>query len=151
MVNVTALALETIAAYFMPEEVTLLSQNITILSLCLSANTIICLFIDILKPFNDEKKKLLQDIRMTKEETELENRILKESGKTFAAIEEIKKNTAIDEDKKNEMIGALLAAYKNSFAGEMAAWETEEWGEDSAVNIRYAGQNIPQYGENHSC
>lgn len=115
LVNLLVLVFTTVFVFVTSREVTLLSQSMVILVLFLCTNTIVGLFLDILKPFNEKKRAMLQETRVSSADVELQNRIDEETKVTLSAIEAVENMKNISEDVKLTVISGILESYTSKF------------------------------------
>lgn len=127
LVNLLALVFTTVFVFVSSGDATILSQSMVILVLYLCANTIVGLFLDILKPFNEKKKAMLQETRVTSADVDLQNRIDEETKVTLSAIEAVENMKNISKDVKTIVIAGILENYTNKF-GKAAEEMIEEKG-----------------------
>ena len=118
LLNLIVICVATVNVYVISRTATILSESIVILGLYLSTNTIIGLIFDILKPFNEKKKAILEETKTTNKDIELQNSINKDSEELLIAIEAINKLQSIDEEEKNKLKAELLGAYISKYRNE---------------------------------
>lgn len=120
-INLFVLTFTTIFIYVTYRQATIFSQSITFLTLVLCTNSLGGLFTDILKPFNEKKRKMLQEAKVTNEDVDLENRIIKETEIALTAIDAVKNARNISEESKNEVISGILDTYHEKFGETLIA------------------------------
>ena len=118
LINLLVVCLATGHIYVSSRSATVFSQIIVILGLYLSTNTIIGLILDILKPFNEKKKAILEETKTTNKDIELQNSISKDSQELLIAIEAIDKLQSIDGEEKSKLKAELLSAYISKYGNE---------------------------------
>ena len=118
LVNLAVICIATVNVYVTSKSAMFFSQCIVIFGLYLSTNTIIGLILDILKPFNEKKKSMLEETKTTGEDIELQNAINKDTGELLIAIEAINKLQSIDDEEKNKVKSDLLRAYITKYENE---------------------------------
>ena len=118
LVNLAVICIATVNVYVTSRSATFFSQCIVAFGLYLSTNTIIGLILDILKPFNEKKKSMLEETKTTGEDIELQNAINKDTGELLIAIEAINKLQSIDDEEKNKVKSDLLRAYITKYENE---------------------------------
>ena len=116
LLNVVFLCIETSFTYITPSESSIFSQSLAIFVLYLCTNTIVLLILDILKPFNEKKKSMLQETKTTDSDIDLQNKIFKETEKTLTAIESIEQLQSITTEEANKLKAEILDNYMNHFA-----------------------------------
>ena len=104
IINLLILVLSTAMVFIVAKEkVTLFCQNVVIISFYLSCNTIVELLLDILKPFNEEKKAILSETKVTaneiKEKEEIEEQLLQ----ACRILKNLEQLESIDEEQKSKM------------------------------------------------
>ena len=114
-INLFFLVVATGYVYIYHREASIFSQSITFFVLLLCTNSIVGLFLDILKPFNEKKKQMLQETKVTALDIDLQNKIDKESEKTLTAIEAIEKLPNIDADVKTKLISGIIKNFVDMF------------------------------------
>lgn len=117
-INLIIICIATVNIYVTSRTATILSESIVILGLYLSTNTIIGLILDILKPFNEKKKAILEETKTTNADVELQNSIDKDSQELLIAIEAIDKLQSIDDQEKCKLKAELLSAYILKYGNE---------------------------------
>lgn len=75
IINLLVLILATGSIFILKEQVTLMNQNIAIVSFYFCTNTIISLFMDIIKPLNEERKRILSESKVTSKDIAEQNNI----------------------------------------------------------------------------
>lgn len=115
LVNLVVLVFVTVFVYVTYRKASVFSQSVTILMLLLCTNSIVGLLFDILKPFNEKKKLMLRETKVTDEDIDLQNKIDKESEITLSAIEAVEKMKNVSEDVKTTVIDGLLNDFSNKF------------------------------------
>ena len=118
LINLIIICIATVNIYVTSRTATILSESIVILGLYLSTNTIIGLILDILKPFNEKKKAILEETKTTNADVELQNSIDKDSQELLIAIEAIDKLQSIDDQEKCKLKDELLSAYILKYGNE---------------------------------
>ncbi len=106
--NLVLLTLATTMVYMSSDSWIILKQAVVTLVLYFSTNTIILLFIDIIKPLNEEKKIFLAESKVTSKDLETQNRIVEKSNKVFTAIDEIAQLEHLSKEEKDKIIMELL-------------------------------------------
>ena len=127
-INLFFLVVATGYVYIYHREASIFSQSITFFVLLLCTNSIVGLFLDILKPFNEKKKQLLQETKVTALDVDLQNRINKESEKAFTAIEAIEKLSNIDDGEKSKLIAGIIKNFVDMFDEAADKTKQEEGG-----------------------
>lgn len=118
LINLTVICVATANIYVASRTATIRSETIVILGLYLSTNTIIGLILDILKPFNEKKKDLLEEMKTTNADVELQNSITKDSQELLIVIEAIDKLQSIAGEEKSKLKSELLSAYISKYSNE---------------------------------
>ena len=90
-VNLISLIVATAMTYISNTGITIWNQNVSIFSFFLCTNTIISLFLDILKPLNEEKSSMLQETKVTGKDIDLQNEIDSQISRTLMLLEEVDK------------------------------------------------------------
>lgn len=103
ILNLFILVLATGFSFVIKEEVTLFKQNFTIVSLYLSGNTLISLLLDILHPLKEEKKAMLEDVKITYKEITEKNDIEEKILNAQRLLNDIEKLECVDEELKEKM------------------------------------------------
>lgn len=98
-INLLRLSMTTIVLYTFGK-VTVLNQTMVLFTLLLCTNTISGLFFDILKPFNDNKKALIQEMQITEYEETLLNMMV--------VTEDVTEENVSNEEGKQKVIDAVL-------------------------------------------
>ena len=106
--NLVLLTIATTLVYLGSNDFMILKQAVVTLALYFSTNTILELFMDILRPLNAEKKALLKETKVTNADVETQNRIIEKSNKTFTAIDEIAQLPHLSADEKQRITRELL-------------------------------------------
>lgn len=111
-INVAVVIIATAMVYILRIEVTLWMQNATIVGFLFCTNTLGSLFGDMLKPFNEEKKAMLQATKVTDADIELQNKLLKQMDEYLILTTAIDQLESIDKDEKlkikEEFINKIL-------------------------------------------
>lgn len=128
--NLIAVCIATYSIYISSETRTLISQSIAIFALYFSSNTILGLILDILRPFNERKKALLQDTKATAEDLKRQNKIAEETEKVLTTVETIEKLQDIDPSEKYKLKYELLKDYINTY-GIKSLESTPDKGDDN--------------------
>lgn len=115
LINLYALIIASVLGYVIVREATILTQSITILTLFLCTNSIVSLFLDILKPYNKKKKAMLQETEVTKDDVELQNLIEEETKSMLKTVETVKSMNTVSDDIKTIVIAGLIESYKGKF------------------------------------
>ena len=118
LINLIVVCIATVNIYVTSRTATILSESIVILGLYLSTNTIIGLILDILKPFNEKKKAILEETKTTNADVELQNSIGKDSQELLIAIEAIDKLQSIADEEKCKLKAELLSSYISKYGNE---------------------------------
>lgn len=111
--NLVLLTLATTFVYMGSNDLMILKQAVVTLTLYFSTNTILELFMDIVKPLNEEKKAWLQETKVTNTDVETQNRIIEKSNKTFIAIDEVAQLPHLSEEEKQRITMELLRDFLN--------------------------------------
>ena len=115
-VNLICLIIATILVHVSSCAVTMLNQTMVILVLFLCTNSILGLFLDILKPFNEKKKEMLQETKVTNDDVDLQNKINQQVEKTLTAIEAIEALPNIDQEEKTKLISGIIQNFTDVFS-----------------------------------
>lgn len=118
LINLSVICIATGTLYVTSRAATLFSQSIVILGLYLSTNTIIGLILDILKPFNEKKKAILEETKTTNEDVELQNSINTDTENLLIVIEAIDKLPTMDDEEKTKVKSELLRGYISKYDNE---------------------------------
>lgn len=114
--NLLALILTTGIVYTASESVDVFNQNLVIICLYLCTNALLMLFIDIFKLLKLKKKELLEGMKVTQEDINLENKIVEQMAETLKALNAIDKLTNMkDEEKKkikNDLLKEIVGTYE---------------------------------------
>lgn len=114
-VNLLVLIISTTLVYISIHEITILGQNVVTLSFYFCTNTMIELFLDILKPLSEEKKRLLDDTRVTDADIGFINEIDEYTKKLLAAMEWIEKSDNFNQEQKQRAFSVLLDTFDRKF------------------------------------
>lgn len=79
MITLCVLLCVTSIVYLSPKGDALIRQNFTRFSFYLCGNTLVLLFFDVLKPYNEEKKAMLQAVKVTSKEVDDQYKIEKKT------------------------------------------------------------------------
>ena len=115
LVTMLFLVTTTVFVYVSSREATVSAQSMSILSLFLCTNTVLSLLFDILIPFNEKKKTMLQESKVTNVEVELQNEINKQTEITLGVIETIKNTKNISQEVKMQVIAEIINCYSDRF------------------------------------
>lgn len=115
LVNLLGLSTTTVTIYVTYREVSILTQSMTILSLFLCTNSLVGLFLDMLKLFREKKRLLLKETKVTSKDVDFVNEIIVETENVLTAIDIVKKAKNIGEEYKTEVVTALLETYCDRF------------------------------------
>ncbi|MBQ8815002.1 MAG: hypothetical protein IJZ85_10975 [Lachnospiraceae bacterium] len=115
LVTMLFLVTTTVFVYVSSREATVFAQSMSILGLLLCTNTVLSLLFDILKPFNEKKKAMLQESKVTNVEVELQNEINKQTEITLGAIEAVENTENISQEVKMQVIAEIINCYSNRF------------------------------------
>lgn len=116
LLNLVFLCIETSFTYITSRESSIFSQSLAIFVLYLCTNTLVLLILDILKPFNEKKKSMLQETKTTDSDVDLQNKIFKETEKTLTAIESIEQLQSIPSEEIDKLKAEILDNYINKFS-----------------------------------
>lgn len=116
LINLVGLIYLTAHVYITLREPNIFSQCMVIVVLYLCTNTILSLIIDVLKPFNEKKKTMLEEAKTTKEDVDLQNAILKDAEDLLVAISVIEKIESLDEQDKKRMIAELVQKFTGTYS-----------------------------------
>lgn len=94
-------------AYTGKNSIGVFSQTTGILALCLNTNSLLNLFLDFLKPFLEKKNALSKDAKVTNQENEEQNEIMKNLTELASTLANINKSTTLSNEEK-EMIKLKL-------------------------------------------
>lgn len=114
-VNLVCLIVATVFVHVLSCEVTMLNQTLVILVLFLCTNTILGLFLDIVKPFYEKKEELLRETKVTNADIDLQNEIDKQAEKTLTAIKAIEALPNIDQEEKTKVMLGILQNFSDMF------------------------------------
>lgn len=115
LVNLMVLAAGTVLVYIALREATIFSQSVTYFVVFLCINSLVGLFVDILKPFNEQKRQMLKETKVTNEEIDLQNKINIQTEQTLKIITEINKLENVDIEERNKIIAEILNNYVAMF------------------------------------
>lgn len=102
-INVVVVIIATATVYLFEGEVTLWKQNAVIVSFLFCTNTVGILFGDILKPINEEKKSMLQAMKITDAEVEFQNKLSQQIDESLLLVTMIDQLESIGEEEKIRM------------------------------------------------
>ena len=115
LANLLGLSIATVFIFVIHRKASVLSQSITIFVLLLCTNSIVGLFLDMLKPFNEKKKALLKETKVTSADIALQNEIGQQTELISTAIDAIESAEGIDEEKKTMLLQKTLGEYYEMF------------------------------------
>ncbi len=124
VVNLFVILMATSSVYLVGHGINLLNQNIVIISLFFCTNTLLSLFIGILRPLKEEKKEILKSSKISNEEVQLENEIQDKIAKVSIALYQIKNSALFTEEEKTEISKKLVAEFVET---------SQITGEDTAI------------------
>ena len=109
--NLFSVLVATIVVYFSESGVTLFNQNITLICFYLCTNSLIVLFIDVIRPINEEKKKIINEMRVSNDEITWQNDVYQQMSDTIITLRHIDKIKGLDEDTKSKIKRELYDNY----------------------------------------
>lgn len=115
LVNLLVLVVVTVLVFVTSRKATILSQSATFLVLFLCTNTIVGLMLDILKPFNEKKKSMLQETKVTSADVDLQNEIDQQTEIVLKTIEIVEDMQNVGEEVKKQVVTGILESYLNKF------------------------------------
>lgn len=111
IINIIVLVLASAVTYMNKNSINLFNQNIAIVSFFFCTNTLIELFMGILKPLSEEKKHILDGTKISNKEVLEGNKILEKTTNLITVVEEINASKLFDEQQKQEIIKKLILEY----------------------------------------
>lgn len=104
VINLFLILIATSSIYLSKSPESLLTQNITICAFYFSTNTLVCLFLDILKPLQKDRKELIDQNQISSKEIEMAEigARLQINVETFITL--VHDNSALNEEQKKELI-----------------------------------------------
>lgn len=123
VINLIGVAIATVFIYISSRTATVFSQSFVIFMLFMSTNTIIGLVLDIIKPFNEQKKRMLEEAKTTSADIELQNEIDDASRKLLISAEAIDELNIDSETKtklKSELLENYIKKYKDNSGVEIS-------------------------------
>lgn len=111
IINIIVLILASGATYINKNSINLYNQNIAIVSFFFCTNTLIDLFMGVLKPLNEEKKHILDGTKISNKEVSEGNKIFEKTTNLITVMEEINASKLFDEQQKQEIIKKLILEY----------------------------------------
>ena len=111
LIELCALSFATVTAYIVWNDVNLFNQNLVIIAFYFSSNTLLDLFLGILRPLREEKKLLLKDTKISSEEVEECNKVAEKTEKLNTTLATIESSTAFDEEQKRKIKDKLMIDY----------------------------------------
>ena len=113
-VNLIAAIFATVSVYVVARDINLFSQTLVLLGFYLSTNTLVCLFLDMLRPIFESKRKILKENKV--DENEL--RIAYLQAKVQTRIEEIHKviyaNDKLTQEDKDLLFTSIIEEVKQN-------------------------------------
>lgn len=104
VINLFVTLMATAFIYLSKSPESLLTQNITICAFYFSTNTLVCLFLDILKPLQKDRKELIDQNQISSKEIEMAEigARLQINVETFIKL--VNDNSSLNDEQKNELI-----------------------------------------------
>ena len=114
VINLILLLFSTALVYVSHIPENLLTQNLIICTFFFSTNTLLCLFLDVLKPFVKEGKQLKEKNKVTKDELDSAQASAIAQTVVDTIVNMVKESKEISEEHKSEFTIALLESLKES-------------------------------------
>lgn len=104
VINLFVILMATASIYLSKSPESLLTQNITICAFYFSINTLVCLFLDILKPLQKDRKELIDQNQISSKEIEMAEigARLQINVETFIKL--VNDNSSLNDEQKKELI-----------------------------------------------
>jgi hypothetical protein len=104
VINLFVILMATTSIYLSKSPESLLTQNITICAFYFSTNTLVCLFLDILKPLQKDRKELIDQNQISSKEIEMAEigARLQINVETFIKL--VNDNSSLNDEQKKELI-----------------------------------------------
>ena len=108
VINLFVILMATTSVYLSKSPESLLTQNITICSFYFSTNTLVCLFLDILKPLQKDRKALIDQNQISSTEFEMAEAgaRLQINMETFVKL--VNDSTFLTDEQKKEVIALFF-------------------------------------------
>lgn len=117
-INLMILLLATSVVHFSTEQtVTILQQTVTNMAFYFCTNTILVLFLDILKPLSQEKKTMLEESKVTTGDLNLQNKVSEISNQAVQAFKAIEELPTLSKDRKIEIQNVILTEAMQQLTG----------------------------------
>ena len=95
-----------------PAEMTLINQNLVIFTFFLCTNTLVSLFLDVLRPLHEEREKLLKGTKVTDDEVDLLNRIDLQVSKTLDLLDAVDKMENLNEEQREVLRKGIIENFQ---------------------------------------
>lgn len=118
VINLFVLLMATVSIYLLKKPESLFTQNITMCAFYFSTNTLVSLFLDILKPLRKDKKELLDKNKVEQKELALAEIGAKLQKIVDIFAEMVKNNTELTEEQKKEVIVTFFDSLLDSLKTE---------------------------------
>lgn len=104
VINLFVILMATTSIYLSKSPESLLTQNITICAFYFSTNTLVCLFLDMLKPLQKDRKELIDQNQISSKEIEMAEigARLQINVETFIKL--VNDNSSLNDEQKKELI-----------------------------------------------
>ena len=109
--NVIVIILSSGKIYLSTDGIGLLDQNMVIVSFYLCTNTLLDLFVNVLRPLKEEKKDILEGTKNSPQEIEESNQIEEKTTQLLDTLERIDASLAFNAEEKEEIKRRLLFEY----------------------------------------
>ena len=107
-INLFTLLCTSVLVYFSVHAVTLFTQTLVNTTFYLCANTLVSLFLDILRPIKKEKMSMLETSKITETDLKLQNDFSRYLDSTLNALKAIKELPTLSEKEKNELQDQII-------------------------------------------
>lgn len=114
-INLPCLTIATVFTHVATEDTLSIAQGLVILALILTTNTLLGLFFAILRPFREEKRAMLEGMKVTSAEIDLQNKIDAEGSKVLAELSVVDALPDINEEQRTDMTSGILKNYEDKF------------------------------------